>query len=127
MDEIAENRICRQCGKIIPKTRKMGSIYCTLKERWTFHNRDKAKEREKLKVQEPALYNNYKLVKNLVRMGTSDISVDTAIDLGMDFNFHMGEMGINKENKTTTFRLFEYSLTFYNDRIQIKKIADECT
>jgi len=127
MMKIIGPKYCRYCRKLIPKTRKRGSFYCTNKCGYTFRNKIKASERKKLQELEPALYKNRKVVKDLVRMGILDVTFETAKELGMDFNAHMGVINFDQEKKTTKFRLFNYSFTICDNRIKIKKLTDECT
>jgi hypothetical protein len=126
MKEIIETRYCDNCGDSIPETRNKGAIYCTVKCGYTFRNNRNAKERKNQEESEPGLYKNYKVVKNLVHMRILDISIETATDLGLDFNCHMGVINFDQEKETTEFRLFEYSLTISGNRIKIKKLTDEC-
>ena len=72
---------------------------------------------------EPGLYKNLKIVKDLVQRGISDISRETSTVLGFDFNFFTGIVKINSELKTTEYKLFDYSYTISGDRIKIKKIV----
>jgi len=119
---------CQNCKELIPKTRKKGSIFCSPKCGWTYRNNKKALIRARLRAAEPALYKNYDIVKYLYRNNRCDISEETAQELGIDFNAHMGMVDLDNENGTTTFRLFEYTLTITPlKRIIIKKIGDECT
>ncbi len=126
MEEIIETNCCKNCGKSIPETRNKGSIYCTIKCGWTFRNDRNSRKRKKQKESEPGLYKNYEIVKNLVHMGILDISIETATELGLDFNCHMGVINFDREKETTEFRMFEYSLTISGNRIKIKKLTDEC-
>jgi hypothetical protein len=126
MKATEEHSYCDHCGDLIPETRKRGSLYCTNKCGWTYRNLDKAKEKKKLKEKELGLYKNYELIKMLYRNGNRNIKIETATELGMDFDWHMGIIKVDKENETTEFRLFEYSYTIYNDMLKIKKLTDEC-
>jgi hypothetical protein len=93
----------------------------------TFRNNRNAKERKRLQEREPGLYNNYKVVKLLVRLEILDVTIETVTELGLDFNCHMGVIDVDRENEKTEFRLFEYSLIINGNRIKIKKLTDECT
>ncbi|MCJ7449354.1 MAG: hypothetical protein MUO72_16890 [Bacteroidales bacterium] len=56
MKEIIKIRYCDHCGKLIPETRNMGSLYCTNKCGWTFRNRRNAQEKKDMQKNEPGLY-----------------------------------------------------------------------
>jgi DUF4097 and DUF4098 domain-containing protein YvlB len=127
MKEIIAANCCKYCGTSIPETRNKGAIYCTNRCGWTFRNDSNSKKRKKQKESEPGLYKNFEIVKNLVRMGVFDISIETATELGLDFNCHMGVISFDKEKENTEFRVFEYSLTISGNRIKIKKLTDECS
>lgn len=111
----------------IPESRRTDAIFCTIKCGSTFRNRKNAREKKEMKKNEPGLYENYRVVKKIFQMGIFDITIETAKELGLDFDYHMGVINSDKENKTTKFRLFEYSYTISGNRIMIKKLADECT
>ncbi len=122
-----EIRFCKNCKNPIPTTRNKGAIFCSNNCGYSYRNDAKANEKKKQKEQEPGLYKSYNVIKNLIRMGLYDISIETANDLGMDFNHNQGLINIDKVKNTTEYRVFEFSYTIYNNRIKIKKITDECT
>jgi hypothetical protein len=127
MNEIIEIKYCKHCGESIPKTRRKDVLYCKNHCGSTFRNKRNAKEKMKLQEREPVLYNNYKVIKNLFHMGILDFTIETATDIGLDFNYHMGVIYFDHEKEITEFRLFEYSFTIHSNRIKIKKLSDECT
>ena len=122
MKKIIEIRYCKYCGDLIPETRKMGALYCINNCGWTFRNRKKAKEKKDIHNNEPGLYKNYQILKDLVGKGLSDISKETAEVLEFDFNCFTGIIKIDQVLKTTEYKLFDFSYTIYGDRIKIKKI-----
>jgi len=119
-----EIQFCKNCAKSIPTTRNKGALFCTNECGYTYRNDAKAAEKKKQKEKEPGLYKSYNIVKNIILMGLNDISIETAKDLGFNFD-NQGLTNIDKEKNTTEYRLFEFSYTIYNDRIKIKKITDE--
>lgn len=122
-----EIRFCKNCKNSIPTTRNKGAIFCSNVCSYSYRNDAKAAEKKKQKEQEPGLYKSYNVIKNLIRMGKYDISIESAKDLGMDFDHNQGLINIDKVKNTTEFRVFEFSYTIYNNRIKIKKITDERT
>jgi hypothetical protein len=68
------------------------------------------------------LYRSYKILKELVCRGISEISKETAYVQGFDFNCYTGIINIDQVNKTTKFKLFDYSYAIDGERLKIKKI-----
>jgi ribosomal protein L33 len=126
MKAIIENRYCKHCGELIPETRNMGALYCTYKCGWTFRNRRNAKEKMDIQKNELGLYRSYKVLKEIVSRGYSDISKETAKVLGFDVNCFTGIIKIDPALKTTEYKLFDFSYTIYGDRIKIKKLNNGC-
>ena len=124
MNEIIKTKYCENCGRLIPETRNMGALYCTYKCGWTFRNRRNAKEKMDIQKNELGLYRSYKVLKEIVSRGHNDISKETAKVLGFDVNCFTGIIKIDSVNKTTEYKLFDFSYTIYGDRIKIKKLND---
>lgn len=124
MKKIIEIRYCKYCGDLIPETRKMGALYCINNCGWTFRNRKNAQEKKEMQKIEQGLYKSYNILKELFGRGYKDISKETAKVLGFDFNCYTSILGIDSLNKTTEFKLFEFSYTIDGDRIKIKKLKD---
>lgn len=117
---------CKNCRELIPKTRKKGSFYCSVKCGYDCRNAEKATKRKLIKAADPALYKNYEIIKFLVHNDRRDIAIETAEELGIDFSAHMGFIYFDKEKQTSTFRIFEFLLLICENRLKIKKITDEC-
>ena len=111
---------------IIPESYRTDSFFCSKKCGWTFRNRNKSNLNRDLHNIEPGLYRSHKILKDLVSRGISDISKETALVIGFDVNCYTGIIKIDSVNKTTEFKLFEFSYTVDNDRIRIKKLKDGC-
>jgi hypothetical protein len=124
MNELVKTRYCNYCGELIPETRRRGVLYCKYKCGWTLRNRRNAHEKNEIQNIDPGLYKNHKILKELVRSGHNDISKETAIVLGLDVNCYTGIIKIDQVNKTTEYKLFEFTYTIDDDRIKIKKIND---
>jgi hypothetical protein len=124
MNELNKTRYCNYCGELIPQTRRSGVLYCKNKCGWTLRNRRNAYEKKEIQNSEPGLYESHKILKDLVRRGHNDISKETATVLGLDVNCYTGIIKIDRMNKTTEYKLFDFSFTIDGDRIKIKKIND---
>ena len=77
-----------------------------------------------MKKNERDLYKSYKVLKELVSTGHSDISKETAFVIGFDANCFTGIIKMDPILKTTEYRLYDYSYTISGDRIKIKKLSD---
>lgn len=118
-----ETKYCKNNpDHIIPESRRTDAIFCTIKCGYTFRNRKNALEKKNMQKNEPGLYKNLKVLKDLVGKGLSDISKETAKVLEFDFNCFTGIIKIDQELKTIEYKLFDFSYTIYGDRIKIKKI-----
>ena len=109
---------------IIPESSRTDSVFCSKRCGWTFRNRNKAMVNKELHKIEPGLFRSHKILQELVGRGVNDISKEAALVLGLDVNCHTGIIKIDPVNKTTEFKLFEFSYTIYGDRIKIKKLND---
>jgi hypothetical protein len=109
---------------LIPESARTDSVFCSKKCGWTFRNRVKLNANKDLHNIEPGLYRSHKILKDLVCRGISDISKETALVIGLDVNCYTGIIKIDSVNKTTEFKLFEFSFTIDGDRIKIKKLKD---
>ena len=124
MIELNKPRYCDYCGELIPENRRNGVLYCKNKCGWTLRNRRNACEKKEIQNSDPGLFESHKILKELVRRGHNDISKETAIVLGFDVNCFTGIIKIDQVNKTTEYKLFEFSYSIDGDRIKIKKIND---
>jgi hypothetical protein len=111
-------------GHIIPESSRTDSVFCSKKCGWTYRNRNKSNVHKDLHNIESGLYRSHKILKNLVSRGISDISKETASVLSLDVNCYTGIINVDRVNKTTEFKLFEFSFTIDGDRIKIKKLND---
>jgi len=125
MNKITEPRYCLNCEKQIPVSRNKGAIYCNNECGYEHRNNKNALEKKRLKELEPGLHKSYNVVKSIARMKVFDVSIQTAIELGMDFDSNQGLINVDNLKNTTEYRLFEFTYTIYDDRIRIKKINDE--
>jgi hypothetical protein len=75
---------------------------------------------------ESALYKSHKILRELDGKEANDISKESASVLGLDVNCFTGIINVDPINKTTEFKLFEFSFTIDGDRIKIKKLNDGC-
>jgi hypothetical protein len=122
MNEKIKPRYCIHCGELIPETRRLGCLYCTPVHGWTFRNRRNAFEKENLRIDEHRLRKNLKIIKDQFNMGHDNISKETALALGFDFECFTGIIGFNEKNKTPEYKIFDYSYAIDGERIMIKKI-----
>jgi hypothetical protein len=107
---------------LILESARTDSIFCSSKCGWTYRNRRNELTKKNMQNNEPGLFRNHKILKDLVGRGLGDISKETAFVLGLDVNCYTGIINIDRVNKTTEFKLFEFSYTIDGDRIKIKKL-----
>jgi len=118
-----EKRYCenKDCGRLIPETRRKDAIYCTDRCGWTHRNIEKnTRNSEKRRAMVP-LETNYKIIKDFYERGIYDLSKETLVVSGFDFGAFTGINEIDHTNNTTEYNLFEYSYKIHTGRITIKK------
>lgn len=110
---------------IIPESSRTDSVFCSKKCGWMYRNRRNALTKKEMHNNEPGLCRSHKILKELIGRGVNNISKETALVLGLYVNCYTGIIKIDSVNKTTEFKLFEFSYTIDGDRIKIKKLNDE--
>ncbi len=117
-------RLCENCPKPIPETKRIDAIFCSSRCDWQYRNkleREKRAEDVKNKPFDP-IEKNYGIIKFLFQNNSTVVSQQTLREMDFDPDIHSGMRHLDRENHRTEFLIRDYVLTLDNDElVTIKK------
>ncbi len=113
---------CKNCGNPIPESRRSDAIFCCPKCGWDFRNRRNAKDQKEKNEINRKLHHNYKIVTEFYKKGLVNVSIETLESHGFDANYYTKVEDMDFDTKTSVIRIYEYRLTFKNERFKIEKL-----
>lgn len=123
-----EIKYCKRkgCGKPIDAKKRSDSIYCSPECGWRDRNEKKRKNNTEKREAAGPLEKNYKIMKNLYERGFNELSKESLLVSGFDFETYTGIAEMDVMNNTTEYKLFEFFFKIDGDKVIIKKLNDGC-
>jgi len=115
-------RSCKNCGKTIPDSRRSDALYCCDECGWDYRNRQKRYDQKEKRDIDRKLLRNYRIVSEFYRKGLVNVSIETLESHGFDADFYTHTEDTDYGSKTSVVRIYEYRLTFIDDKCKIEKL-----
>lgn len=115
-----KEKLCKHCGQPIPESKRTDAVYCSPECGWRDRNRKNAKLNKEKKIIDRRFKKNHNIIKDLVEREFFDVSKETLIAMGFDPKYYTGIGEYDPVNKTTEYKIFEYSFVIYGERCKLK-------